>query len=92
MNNKGLSALLAIVGFIALLALASHITTHYDRDAHVSAITADEVVFEDESGNLWGIDLTDEYAVGQSVTLKMHTNGTDSNIYDDYIVEVVKGK
>lgn len=86
--NKCLPIIILIFNFIALLALASHITTHYDRDAHVSAITADEVVFEDESGNLWGIDLTDEYAVGQRVTLKMHTNGTDSNIYDDYIVEV----
>ena len=91
MNNKGLSIVVLVFSFFGLLALASYITTHYDRDAHVSAITADEVVFEDESGNLWGIDLTDEYAVGQNVTLKMNTNGTDSDIYDDYIVEV-KGR
>lgn len=68
--------------------MVEYIETHYTREATVIYTNDNnEVVVSDKAGNEWhfyGIG----YVEGDAVKMKMFTNYTDSNIYDDEIVNV----
>lgn len=83
--------LLIIIMFVILPGIAGYIQTNYERkDCIVTYVANNEVAVEDKSGYIWSF-YTDEHSdlkINDIVTLKMHTNFTDSTIKDDYIVGI----
>lgn len=78
------SAIIAMVLFLGMLCAVGYIETHYTRkDCEVIAVGR----VEDRCGFVWECD-TEGHRVGDRVNLKMHTNGTDGTIYDDYVLDV----
>lgn len=78
------------VTVVAMVILAcGYIENHYNRQATVTNINNKVVTVVDTTDNEWMFFAESEnsYYIGQDVTLKMDTNGTD-NIYDDFIVNV----
>ena len=84
-----------IISFISLFIVivcfcfCSYAETHYTRKATVVNVNCGLVTVEDESGNLWDFE-QDGFNVGDKVKLTMDTNHTDSNIFDDKIVNITK--
>lgn len=72
--------------FVVLPGIAGYIENHYTREATVICVNDDEVVVDDTTGNEWCFYGTG-YTEGDTVKMKMFTNYTDSNIYDDEIVD-----
>ena len=72
--------------FVVLPGIAGYIENHYTREATVICVNDDEVVVDDTTGNEWAFYGTG-YIEGDTVKMKMFTNYTDSNIYDDEIVD-----
>lgn len=82
----GLIVMLVIIGIAGLAGTAEN---HYKMDATVYSVETDEVVFEDETGNLFSILETDTtYKVGDNVRIKFDANNTIDNRKDDKIVKV----
>lgn len=92
-TKENLQAILGITLFIALLMVCGRIENYYTRkDCVVSEVNNTEVTVIDKSGYEWVYftDNKDESpCVGTVVDLKMFTNCTDNNIYDDEIIKVV---
>ena len=86
-----LTVVVVIAGLVVLVlvtGIVGYIETHYTREAEVIELESDSVVVvEDATGNEWAFE-GEGYAVGDKVTMKMHTNGTDSIITDDVIENV----
>ena len=77
----------ALMVVVVLPSMAGYVETHYTRDAVVVCVNDDEVIIDDTTGNEWSFYGTG-YREGDTVKVKMFTNYTDSNIYDDEIVDV----
>lgn len=90
MNNK-IKGILAVVAIVIGLGMCHWIETHYTRkDCEIVEINNSIITIEDKMGYLWEYETdTNTYAVGDKVSLRMHTNNTTNTIYDDKIVEVV---
>lgn len=73
--------------FFVLPGIAGYIENHYTREATVICVNEDEIIVNDKTGNKWAFYGTD-YTEGDTVKMKMFTNYTDSNIYDDEIIDV----
>ena len=65
----------------------SYIETHYTRTAKVVAVNDSLITAEDQNGYLWDFE-DDSLNVGDEIRLIMDTNHTDSNIFDDKVVDV----
>lgn len=77
-----------LVVFIIMFVFASWIDTHYTRhDCEVIGYVEDVVTVEDSCGYQWQF-IGEDYEVGDTVDLKMHTSHTDNYIYDDEVIEV----
>lgn len=87
MIAKVVRTIIGIVAFLSVLGWAGNLETHYSRQAVITAVKGNEVVVLDNTDNVWAFK-GDGYKVGDEVTLKMFTNYTDDNIYDDEIVSV----
>lgn len=86
----GLSGLfVAFIAFVVLPSIAGYVTTYYPREAIVTNVdkNSEEITVVDTSNNEWSFSGTG-YTEGDAVKMKMFTNYTDSNIYDDEIVNV----
>lgn len=86
----GLSGLfVAFTAFVVLPSIAGYITTYYPREAIVTNIdkNSEKITAVNTSNNEWSFYGTG-YTKGDVVKMKMFTNYTDSNIYDDKIVDV----
>lgn len=86
----GLSGLfIALIAFVVLPSIAGYLATYYPREAVVTSINKDseEITVIDTTNNEWSFYGTG-YTKGGTVKMKMFTNYTDSNIYDDKIVDV----
>lgn len=84
------SAILILL-FIALFICISKIETSYTREAKVTYVKNNTVLFEDENGNIWEWEREAkerEYKEGEKVILKMDTNNTETNVFDDIIKRV----
>ena len=84
------SAILVLL-FIALFVCVNKIETSYTRKAKVTYVENNTVLFEDENGNIWEWEKERgerEYREGENVILKMDTNNTDTNVFDDIIKRV----
>lgn len=73
---------------LSLLLLSSYIESHYKRQAIVDTIENNVVTFIDSCGYTWTAINVDNITEGQTVTLKMYTNNTNSIITDDEIVKI----
>lgn len=78
-----------VVVAVALLVVGrvGYWETHYNREGIVTSIEGDTVVVTDTTGNEWVME-GEPLSVGDKVTLRMHTQGTDSVITDDTVVSV----
>lgn len=83
-----IGATLAVLFFFCAVGLAGTAEHNYTRkDCEVVSVQGSHVTVEDKCGYLWSFD-DYGYEVGDTVTLKMHTNFTHGTINDDYITGV----
>ena len=82
---KGIILLVAI--FIIMPGICGNVETYYNRKGTVVEVQNDVIVVCDERMNVWEFE-GDGFSVGETVIMKMFTNYTDNNIYDDEIVKV----
>lgn len=73
--------------FIVLPGIAGNFEHHYTRDAKVIEVSGDLVIVEDTCGFEWEF-YGEGYEVGQKVEMKMFTNFTHEEIFDDEIKKV----
>lgn len=90
--KNAIAFLLTLVSFIVNIGNADgSVPKYYVREAIVLEYINDEIVFEDNTENLWGADKeVFEFEIGDECTLVMDSMGTPT-IYDDEICEVVYG-
>ena len=85
MRNK-VRLIAMLVVFFALWGVASHVETHYTRqNCEVVEYTENVVSVVDECGYLWDFE-ADGLELGDVVDIKMYTNHTDNDIFDDEII------
>ena len=87
MINKLVTFVLALVAFCAVLAFSAYVETHYTRECTVIDVSNDVITLKDECGYLWEYEGTGCEA-GDKVIVKMYNNHTDSNVFDDVIIDV----
>jgi len=73
--------------FILLPGIAGYFEHHYTRQAEVVEVCGDVVLVEDTCGFEWEF-YGEDFEVGQQVEMKMHTNYTHGEIFDDVIEKV----
>lgn len=84
---------LVLLGFALVLIMVGLLnkSNNYRKQAEVFVTYEDTAVeFMTEDGNTWLVDVpsTEQYHVGDEVTLTFKNVGDDSNIYNDEVVEV----
>lgn len=93
MMRKGdiFKMVLVVVTFVLLLAFCSYIESHYSRKAEVTYRNGNTVIATDNVGYKWEFTIDDEdtLQVGNKIKLKMYTNYTDSDIFDDVVLDYV---
>lgn len=93
MMKKGniFKAILIVVAFILLFIFCSYIESHYSRSAEVTYRNENTVIAIDNVGYEWEFTVDDEdtLQVGNKIKLKMYTNYTDSDIFDDVVLDYV---
>lgn len=83
------ATIITIVVVVTLLAIGrvGYWETHYNREGIVTSVEGEVVTVTDTTGNEWAME-GEPLSVGDKVTLRMHTQGTDSVITDDTVVSV----
>lgn len=84
---------LVLLGFALVLIMVGLLnkSNNYRKQAEVFVTYEDIAVeFMTEDGNTWLVNVpsTEQYNVGDEVTLTFKNVGDDSNIYNDEVVEV----
>lgn len=90
-NRFIFESIVLILLFIVLFICINKIETSYTREAKVTYTKNNTVLFKDENGNIWEWEKEakeKEYKEGEKVTLKMDTNNTDTNVFDDIVKRV----
>ena len=72
---------------LALLYCACWYECHYAKDCVVVSVDNDVVAVEDTQGHLWEF-IGDDYEVTDVVRVTFYTNHTDTELFDDEIVDV----
>lgn len=92
--NKFFSILRGVIIFVMFVGgmfLLSYQQTHYTRIGRAKQVAQHGVFYEyefsDATGNSWNFYATDIITMDDVVKIKMYNNNTDSNIYDDMIVD-----
>lgn len=86
--SKVITMVLCVLAIFASLGFGSEMTICYTRDCVLVVYDDTDAVFEDFTGNLWGIPKEEcDIPVGTDCVLVLDSLGTPS-IYDDVIVEV----
>ena len=81
----------SLLGLAALFSVVGYHETHYNRNGEITQIQDGIVTVEDTTGNEWRWEMKpseEAFQVGDNVRLRMFTNGTDTNIYDDCILSI----
>lgn len=83
--------ILAIIAFVVVLGRVGYWENHYTTTATVVDIKNENILIEDETGNLWEC-LFDEndFVIGNTVKVTMFNGHTDLDIYDDEIEKMEK--
>ena len=85
--NKFVTFIIALVAFCAVFAFSAYVETHYTRKCTVINVSNEVITLKDECGYLWEYEGIG-YKAGDKVIAKMYTNHTDSNVFDDVIIDV----
>ncbi len=85
--------ILVLLGFALVLMMVGLLnkTNNYRKQAEVFVTYEDTAVeFMTEDGNTWLVDVpsTEQYHVGDEVTLTFKNIGDDDNIYNDEVIGV----
>lgn len=72
---------------VILPGIVGNIENHYTREAQVIAIKGQTVVVVDKTDKVWEFE-GEGFIEGDVVKMKMFTNCTNSNVYDDEIIKV----
>lgn len=88
--NKFLISVLVVIGLAGVLMFCSYLEHNYSRTCNIIKIKNNEVFCEDTCGHVWSFcnerqEFINDLSIGQTIILKMNTNCTDDNIFDDYI-------
>jgi hypothetical protein len=79
---------LATIGF---LFVGSYLTNNiYTRECKVYSAKDNLVTVMDCGGNLWQFESSDKFNITDKVTLVMDNMGTEDNIYDDVIKDIIR--
>lgn len=90
---KRIQELFAIILFVCLLMVCNYAESHYTRKGgEIIDICESVVTIKDTCGFAWEYtkEPTEHWEIGDKVKLKMHTNGTTNNIYDDKVLKITK--
>lgn len=92
--RETMMALMVMVVFIGVFAMCNHIEHHYTREqCEVVAVDGTLVEVEDRAGYTWKFYTDKEdLRVGEVVDVKMYTNLTHDDIYDDEVVDWERSK
>jgi hypothetical protein len=80
---------IAFIALLILVEIGNYLDSHYTRTGEIIGVDGTDCIVEDTAGNVWEFN-KDGFSIGDKVKLEMYTNHTNSNIYDDIIVKVVK--
>ena len=86
-----------IISFISLFIVilcfyfCSFVETHYTKEGNVIEINNNLIVIKDDYGYPWDFK-GNGFKVNERVKLTINTNHTDSNIFDDKVIDVKKIK
>jgi hypothetical protein len=80
---------IAFIALLILVGVGNYFDSHYTRTGEIIGVDGTDCIVEDTTGNVWEVDKAG-FSIGDKVKLKMYTNHTDLNIYDDIIVKVKK--
>lgn len=72
---------------LALLYCACWYECHYAKDCVVVSVDNDVVTVKDTQGHLWEF-IGDDYKITDVVRVTFYTNHTDTELFDDEIVDV----
>lgn len=88
MKKNIFKAVLVVIAFILVVAFYNYTNTHYSKECEVTYKGDNLVVVTDNEGYEWEFTVEDEnpLQVGNKIKLKMHTNYTSDNIFDDIIL------
>lgn len=84
---KKIRTIAVLLIFVSCFCICSYAETHYTRKAKIIEITNDLVTAEDSCGYLWEFE-GDGFEVGTEIKLIMDTNNTNTNIFDDKVIDV----
>lgn len=76
-----------VVFMLALFYCACWYECHYVKDCVVVRVDNDAVTVEDAQGHLWEF-IGDDYKVTDVARVTFYTNHTDTELFDDEIVDV----
>lgn len=88
--RETLLGLTVIAVFVATLMICNYIEHHYTREqCEVLAVSGTLVEVEDRAGYTWTFytEEENEVRVGEVVDVKMYTNLTHEDIFDDEVVD-----
>ena len=95
-KNKRMKEIVIIVaaGIIACIVgmMAWNCIMYYDKEVKVIEVSDNIVKVIDKIDEIWEFetDNPEQFKVGEKLSVKMDTMGSDFNIYDDRIVDVKK--
>ena len=72
---------------LALFCCACWCECHYTKDCVVVSVDNDVVTVEDAQGYLWEF-VGDDYKITDVVRVTFYTNRTDTELFDDEVVDV----
>lgn len=84
--NK-IKILLALLLIAFCFHFCSFVETHYTREGIIIESNNNLITVKDECGYLWNFKGSN-FKVNEKVKLTMDTNHTDSNIFDDKVIDV----
>lgn len=93
--RETMMALMVMVVFVGVFAICNHIEHHYTKEqCEVIAVDGTLVEVEDRAGYTWEFYTKEEneLRVGEVVDVKMYTNLTHEDIFDDEVVDWERSK
>jgi hypothetical protein len=76
---------------IGAMFVGSYLTNNiYTRECKVYNIKDNMITVMDCTGNLWQFESSDKFNITDKVTLVMDNMGTEDNIYDDVIKDIIR--
>lgn len=86
-TNAAVVVTIVLVVTLLVIGRVGYWETHYNREGVVTSVEGDTVVVTDTTGNEWAME-GEPLSIGDKVTLRMHTQGTEHTITDDTVVSV----